>query len=123
MKLFKAASEQHALSPRACHRILKVARTLAGMDDTNNIATEHLAEAISYRTADRKRPLNHAAWHRVWIKGGQSRRVKSSVLILFRTIQTGQNIYLIFGEFRISAVTHPANQLLQPFRNAITGLI
>ncbi len=49
LEMFKAASEQHTLSPRACHRILKVARTLADMDAVDNIATEHLAEAISYR--------------------------------------------------------------------------
>lgn len=49
LELFKQASDQHALSPRACHRILKVARTLADMDGADNIATEHLAEAISYR--------------------------------------------------------------------------
>lgn len=49
MEMFKAASDQHALSPRACHRILKVARTLADMDTADQIATEHLAEAISYR--------------------------------------------------------------------------
>jgi len=49
LEMFKAASDQHSLSPRACHRILKVARTLADLDAVDNIATEHLAEAISYR--------------------------------------------------------------------------
>jgi magnesium chelatase family protein len=50
LELFKEASEQHTLSPRACHRILKVARTLADMDDSDAINTPHLAEAISYRS-------------------------------------------------------------------------
>ncbi len=54
LELFKSASDQHALSPRACHRILKVARTLADMDATDHIATEHLAEAISYRSNEIK---------------------------------------------------------------------
>jgi magnesium chelatase family protein len=52
MELFKQASNQHALSPRACHRILKVARTLADMDDAEAITTPHLAEAISYHTSN-----------------------------------------------------------------------
>jgi predicted ATPase with chaperone activity len=38
----------HALSPRACHRILKVSRTLADLDRAAAIGTAHLAEAISY---------------------------------------------------------------------------
>ena len=47
-KLLAAASDHHALSPRACHRILKVSRTLADLDRAAAIRTEHLAEAISY---------------------------------------------------------------------------
>jgi magnesium chelatase family protein len=43
------ASEQHALSPRACIRILKVARTLADLEAEADIGTAHIAEAISYR--------------------------------------------------------------------------
>jgi len=54
LEIFKTASEQHSLSPRACHRILKVARTLADMDAADNIQTEHLAEAISYRSTEIK---------------------------------------------------------------------
>lgn len=53
LEMFKTASDHHSLSPRACHRILKVARTLADMDAVDNIATEHLAEAISYRINQR----------------------------------------------------------------------
>jgi magnesium chelatase family protein len=53
LELFKRASEQSALSPRACHRILKVARTLADMDDSDSINTPHLAEAISYHSGHR----------------------------------------------------------------------
>lgn len=58
LELFKQASDQHALSPRACHRILKVARTLADMDDSDSIATVHLAEAISYHSSGRVQGAN-----------------------------------------------------------------
>lgn len=37
------------MSARACHRILKVARTIADLDATRQIQPRHLAEAISYR--------------------------------------------------------------------------
>ncbi|MCK9489072.1 MAG: YifB family Mg chelatase-like AAA ATPase [Xanthomonadales bacterium] len=37
------------LSARACHRILKVARTIADLDGADSIGNAHLAEAISYR--------------------------------------------------------------------------
>jgi magnesium chelatase family protein len=48
-KLLAEASKQHALSLRACLRILKVARTLADLEAESNIGTAHVAEAISYR--------------------------------------------------------------------------
>lgn len=41
-------------SARTYHRILKVARTIADMDDSEMILTAHLAEAISYRPFDKK---------------------------------------------------------------------
>ena len=48
-KLLAEASKQHALSPRACMRIMKVARTLADLEAEQEIGTAHVAEAISYR--------------------------------------------------------------------------
>jgi magnesium chelatase family protein len=41
------------LSPRAYHRILRVARTIADLADCEQIANQHLAEALSYRALDR----------------------------------------------------------------------
>jgi magnesium chelatase family protein len=48
-KLLAEASSRHALSPRACIRIMKVARTLADLEGVLHIGTAHVAEAISYR--------------------------------------------------------------------------
>jgi magnesium chelatase family protein len=48
-QLLEDAARQRFLSPRACQRILKVARTLADMEARESIGQTHLAEAISYR--------------------------------------------------------------------------
>ena len=50
-KVLEAASKQHALSPRAYYRIMKVARTLADLEAEQEIGTTHVAEAISYRNS------------------------------------------------------------------------
>jgi magnesium chelatase family protein len=48
-ELLESASEQLKLSPRACHRVLKVARTIADLGGSELIQTVHLAEAIAFR--------------------------------------------------------------------------
>jgi len=54
-RLLHQSARRHGFSPRTCHRILKVARTIADLAGCKGIETPHLAEAIALR----RLPGNH----------------------------------------------------------------
>ena len=53
-ELLQDAFKKFKLSVRAYEKILKVARTIADLDGKENIETNHVAEAIQYRSLDKK---------------------------------------------------------------------
>lgn len=54
-RILERAVDHFGLSARAYIRILKIARTIADLEEENRITSSHIAEAIQYRTLDRTR--------------------------------------------------------------------
>jgi magnesium chelatase family protein len=52
--LLKTAITRLGLSARAYHRILKIARTVADLDEATSLEPRHVSEAIQYRSLDRR---------------------------------------------------------------------
>ena len=57
LSLLREAAESMRLSARGYHRVLKIARTLADLDSSQNIGRLHLAEALSFRVAGARTAL------------------------------------------------------------------
>ncbi len=53
-RLLHRAVEQLGLSARAYHRVLKLARTIADLENESRISAAHIGEAIGYRRLDRR---------------------------------------------------------------------
>jgi magnesium chelatase family protein len=52
--LLERLIEKMGLSARACHRMIKLARTIADLADSADIQPSHLSEAASYRFLDKQ---------------------------------------------------------------------
>ena len=55
--LLRTAVQKLGLSARAYHRVLRLARTIADLNDRDTICAAHIAEAIQYRSFDRQPPV------------------------------------------------------------------
>jgi magnesium chelatase family protein len=59
--LLVASAERTGLSARGFHRVLKVARTIADLDESVEVRRAHVAEAVYFRSASRVPPVEEVA--------------------------------------------------------------
>jgi magnesium chelatase family protein len=52
--LLRGSIQDSGLSARAHDKILRVARTIADLDGSNDILADHVSEAVNYRLLDRQ---------------------------------------------------------------------
>jgi magnesium chelatase family protein len=57
--LLQSAAERLSLSARGYHRVLKVARTIADLEDSRTIAASHIGEALRYRPLAKSGQVAH----------------------------------------------------------------
>jgi len=54
MRVLTASVQEMGLSARAHDKVLRIARTIADLDDSEKIRREHVNEAVNYRMLDRQ---------------------------------------------------------------------
>jgi len=57
-RLMENAAKKFGLSARAYYRILKIARTIADLDGEADLGTDHIAEAVQYRSHEHLQPVH-----------------------------------------------------------------
>ena len=72
-QLLNEAAARLGLSARACHRALRVARTVADLEKSERVGTGHLAEALGYRCLDRLAAGEPLRAQGAWLLQGRER--------------------------------------------------